>query len=571
MDREVPALSAPPSPPFHRETRDTRVGELGEREFDIVVIGGGITGAAVARDAAMRGLSVVLLDSGDLAQGTSSASSKLVHGGLRYLEHRNFGLIIESVSERARLMTLAPHLVRPAPFFFPVYDRRPRPLWMVGLGLWIYELLALFRVPARHQTLNARAATEMFPALDAEGLDGGVLYWDCATDDARLVLETAISAHEAGAWVLPRMRVSQFTTDRGIVNGVEAQDELNGGRASIRARAVVNATGPWTDRTLGLRRQRSRLLRPTKGSHIVLPADRLPLEATVMIGVDSEKLIFAIPVHERVFIGTTDSDYDGDYDKVRTTGEEVRWFLEHLNRAFPQSALTEDDVLGTWSGLRPLLAGVEGQDTRHLPRDHEVREDEDGLVTVTGGKLTTHRLMAREVVDGLAKRFRGEGLHVGRCPTGSVLLPGGHGVERKDGQLRSIGASGEALDREAAEELGEDVANHLRRTYGGRWPQLLERARRDERLGLRINSDLPYIWAEVDHAVECELACTIVDVVRRRTQLILRSRDLGASVVGDVGARMAHLLGWTAEELDRQLDDYDREALAARAWLSELK
>lgn len=570
MDPGVPDLPSPPPPPFRRETRDARITELSEREFDVVVIGGGITGAAVARDAAMRGLSVVLLEAGDLAQGTSSASSKLVHGGLRYLEHRNFRLIIESVSERARLMTLAPHLVRPAPFFFPVYDRRPRPLWMVGLGLWIYETLALFRVPARHQTLNSQAAAEMFPALNTEGLDGGVLYWDCATDDARLVLETAISAHEAGAWVLPRMRVTQFITDRGIVNGVEAQDEFSGVHTAIRARAVVNATGPWTDRTLGMRRQRSRLLRPTKGSHMVLPADRLPLEATVMIRVDSEKFIFAIPVHERVFIGTTDSDYDGDYDQVRATGEEVVWFLEQLNLAFPQSKLTTDDVLGTWSGLRPLLVGGDGQDTRHLPRDHEVQVDDDGLVTVTGGKLTTHRLMAREVVDGLAKRFRGEGLHVGRCPTGAVLFPGGHGVERRDGQLRSIGASGEALDREAAAEFGDDVAAHLRRTYGGRWPQVLERARSDERLGLRLEPDLPYIWAEVDHAVECELACTIVDVVRRRTQLLLRSRDLGASVVGDVGARMAHLLGWSAAELERQLDVYDTAALATRAWASDL-
>lgn len=560
----MPALPSPSSPPFSKATRDERVAALSERSFDLAVIGGGITGAAVARDAAMRGLSVVLLEAGDLAQGTSSASSKLVHGGLRYLEQRNFALVRESVNERERLMVLAPHLVRPAKFFFPVYRRTPRPLWMVGLGLWIYEILAMFRGPGRHRTLGRAAARDAFPGLDADGLDGGVLYWDCATDDARLVLETAMSAHESGAWVLPRLRVTGFVHERNVVAGVQATDVFKGGDVTVHARAVVNATGPWTDRILGLRRQRQRLLRPTKGSHIVLAADRLRLDATVMLRVGST-FIFAIPAQERVFIGTTDSDYDGDYDHVRATGGEVTWFLDQLNAAFPDAGLTVDDVLGTWSGLRPLLAAGD-LDPRELPRDHEVRVHEDGVVTVTGGKLTTHRAMAEEVVDVLAKRFAAEGMHLGRCPTGAVRLPGAHGVLRKRGVLISAGASGEALDREAALELGADVAEHLRRTYGGRWPAVLERARSDERLALRIQPDLPYIWAEVDHAVESELACTIVDVMRRRTQLLLRARDLGASSAGDVGARMASLLGWSAVELDRQLDAFDDALAAASAW-----
>ena len=352
------SLPSPEAPPFSRATRDERIAQLNNTEFDVVVVGGGITGVGVARDAAMRGLRVALLEAGDLAQGTSSASSKLVHGGLRYLEQRNVGLVLESVSERARLMNLAPHLVRPMPFFFPVYEKRPRPLWMVGLGLWVYEVLAAFRVPARHKTLRGTRAREAFPALDARGLDGGVLYYDCATDDARLVLETAIGAHEAGAWILPRMRVESFVTDRGQVRGVVTRDSLNGGTHTVSARLVVNATGPWTDRILGMRRQRPRVVRPTKGSHIVVRRDRLPIEATVMLWTGErggDGFLFAIPSGESVFIGTTDTDFSGDYDRVRVTGSEVEHFLEHVNASFPGVKLTPDDVVGTWAGLRPLL------------------------------------------------------------------------------------------------------------------------------------------------------------------------------------------------------------------------
>ncbi|MCO4773575.1 MAG: glycerol-3-phosphate dehydrogenase, partial [Deltaproteobacteria bacterium] len=538
------SLPSPASPPFSLATRNERVGELSSQHFDVLVIGGGITGTGVARDAAMRGLKVALLEAGDLATGTSSASSKLVHGGLRYLEQGNVRLVLESVSERARLMTLAPHLVRPMPFFFPVYRKKPRPLWMVGLGLWIYETLAMFRVPARHRTLRGAAARREFPGLTDDGLDGGVVFWDCATDDARLVLETAISAHEAGAWVLPRMRVEGFLTERGQVTGAHAKDALTGVSHSVSARVVVNATGPWTDRTLGLKRQRARLLRPTKGTHIVLRRDRLPLDATVMLRTD-DGFIFAIPTEESVFVGTSDTDYSGDYDRVRATGDEVTSFLEHLNRAFPQADLGPDDVIGSWAGLRPLLTGGD-DDTRELPRDHEVVLDDDGLVSVAGGKLTTYRLMAEEVVDRISERLASDGMHIGRSPTGAVRLPGGVGVERRRGELSSMGVQGRALDETIASEFGRDVADHLRRTYGGRWPGIIDRARADERLGLRIDPELPYLWAEVDHAVENELACTIVDVMRRRTQLILRSRDMGANCVADVGARMAQLLGWSA-------------------------
>mgnify|MGYP000500931777 CR=1 FL=1 len=564
------SLSSPPAPPFTRSTRDERVASLGDQEFDVVVIGGGITGAGIVRDAALRGLRVAQFETKDLAAGTSSASSKLVHGGLRYLEQRKVGLVVESVTERARLEILAPHLVRPMPFVFPVYGKKPRPLWMVGLGLWIYEVLALFRVPRRHETLGRRAAAETFPYLNTDALDGGVLYWDCATDDARLVLETAISAHEGGAWILPRTRVTGFLTERTHIQGVTVRDELTGAEHTVRSRVVVNATGPWTDRTLGLRRQQARMMRPTKGTHIVLKRDRLPIEATIMLWTGGDGFIFAIPADERVFVGTTDSDYSGDYDAVRATGDEVGFFLEQLNHSFPGAALTADDVLGTWAGLRPLLAAAEDEDTREVSREHTVRFDDDGLITIAGGKLTTYRLMAAEVVDAVAERLRGEGLHVGRCPTGAVLLPGAAGVERRKGVLRSMGKEGRALEDAARAEFGDDVLDHLLRTYGGRWPRVVERARADERLGQRIDAELPYLWAEVDHAVEEEMAMTVEDVLRRRTQVMLRADDLGLAAAPDVAARMAHHLGWSREEIGRQLDAYEDAVRLAIAWRDEL-
>lgn len=554
------------STPFHASTRADRLERVEDEPFDLVVVGGGITGAGVARDAAMRGLRVALLEKGDLASGTSSASSKLVHGGLRYLAQGNLSLVFESVSERARLGVLAPHLVRPAPFLIPVWRKAPTRLFLVVLALWIYELLALFRVPRLHSTHRGRRALQVVPELQEDGLDGAVLFWDCATDDARLVLETARSAHDAGAWVLPRVAVTGFLSERSHVTGVTARDELTGKVVEVRGKVVVNATGPWTDRTLGLRRQRSRLLRPTKGSHIVLSAERLPLAATVMLPAADGRTVFAIPSGERVFVGTTDTDYEGDYDRVRVTSEETDWFLSVLNHRFPRATLTRDDVLGSWAGLRPLLRSDGGE--RDIPRDHAVVEDDDGLVTVAGGKLTTYRLMAQEVVELAARRLRAEGLHVGRCPTGAVLLPGGQGVTRRTGRLVTTLPDGAALEEEARERFGEEVLLHLLETYGGRWVEVAARTDEHAGLGERIDPELPYLWAEVDHAVFEELALTLEDVMRRRTQLQLRARDRGRGVAPRVAARMATLLGWSDQETQRQLARWSALVTDQESWRS---
>lgn len=564
------ALTAPTPSSFSRTTRDARLGQLDDTSFDLLVIGAGITGAGIARDAAMRGLRVAMVDKGDLASGTSSASSKLVHGGLRYLEHRQFGLVFESVSERARLGELAPHLVRPLPFFFPVYRKRPRPVWQIALGLSIYEALALYRVPKRHQTLRGARAREAFPTMNPDGFDGGVVFWDCATDDARLTLATARAAHDAGAWVLPYTEVVEFVVHRARVGGAVVRDRFTGATHTLSARVVVNATGPWTDRTLGLRRQRSRLLRPTKGVHIVLPADRLPLGATITVPREDEHFVFAIPSGERVLVGTTDTDYDGDYDSVQATAGEVRSLLAALNGAFPGAHLGPQDVVGSWGGLRPLISPHgDHVDPMAVSREHHLVEDEDGLITIAGGKLTTYRLMSAEVVDRVAKRLREDGMHVGRCPTAAVRLPGGDGIRWEGDALVTTGPGGRDADAELVERYGADTARHLRQAHGGRWLDVVGRAAREPALGERIVPDLPYLWAEIDHAVHEELAVTLEDMLRRRTQIQIRARDQGASVAEAVAERMGGLLGWSDADRQAQLDHWAGCVAAQESWRAD--
>ena len=561
-------IDAPIAPPFSRSSREERFAQLGEAPFDVVVIGGGITGAGIARDAAMRGLRTLLLEKSDLAAGTSSASSKLVHGGLRYLEQGEIALVHESVSERHRLRQLAPHLVRPLPFVFPVYDRLPRPLWQIRFGLWIYDAMALFRSYKLHKAHGAKGTSKLEPALRTKGLDGSVLYYDCMTDDARLTLETARGAHLAGAWVMTYAQVEGFKLDRRQLNGVVVKDCLSGQDYEVSARTVVNATGPWADRTLGMRGSRPRLLRPTKGVHLVFHRDRLPVHNTVcLVNNEDHRVIFAIPWGNRVVLGTTDTDFEGDFDDVFCGADDVLYLLDVANRYFPSCALEPSDVLGTWAGLRPLVCPEEdGLGASQVSREHTVQVDDDGLITVAGGKLTTYRLMADEVVTEVARQLKHEGFHIGGCPTGNVVLPGGEGIAWKGDELVTLGPDGLAAERELAERLGEDVAEHLQESYGGRWQQVVDRIAAEPALGERIIEDLPYLWAEVDHCVETEMVITLRDFMRRRTQIELRAAVQSWDVAPAIAERLGHFLGWTKSEVDRQVASYIEESEKTMAW-----
>jgi glycerol-3-phosphate dehydrogenase len=561
-------LNAPSAPPFDRDTRDERVTELAGSQFDVLVIGGGITGAGIARDTAMRGLRTVLVERGDIASGTSSASSKLIHGGLRYLEQGEVGLVFESVSERHRLRQLAPHLVRPIPFLFPIHHKKPRPLWQVTVGLWIYDTLAMFRSYKLHRTFGARKTSALEPGMTTEGLDGSVLYYDCMTDDARLTLETARGAHDAGASVLTRCNVVGFRTHRSQICGADIVDLTTGKRHAIDARIVVNATGPWTDRTTGLRGNRPRLLRPTKGVHLLIAHDRLPVShAVCLMSPEDKRVVFAIPWGSRVVLGTTDSDFDGDFDHVHCEVSDVDYLLEITNRYYPDAHLVRADILGTYAGLRPLVdPEQEGVGASQVSREHTISVDDDGLITVAGGKLTTYRRMAAEVVGVIAKRLKQEGFHVGGCPTGSVLLPGGAGITYRGSSLITLGPDGLEVERELEGCLGAQAVEHLKESYGGAWLGIAEEAAADRSLAARIVDDLPYLWAEVDHAVHHELAMTLRDVLRRRTQLEIRDLAAARQAAPAVASRMGRFLGWSEADTATQLEDWHRASAPSMAW-----
>jgi glycerol-3-phosphate dehydrogenase len=556
--------------------------------YDIVVIGGGITGAGIARDAALRGLKVALFEKGDYASGTSSKSSKLVHGGLRYLEHGEIGLVFESVSERRVQTRVAPHLVRPLPFLIPIYKGAKPGLEVMNFGLWIYDSLALFRAPKLHRTFRgARAALELEPALRSDGLRGALEYYDCATDDARLVLENALDAQVLGADCHTYTEVTRFErTAGGRITGVAVRDRLTGETRSVTARAFVLATGAWTDEMINrfeipIGRP---LLRRTKGVHVVVPRERLPLaRAITLISPLDHRVMFAIPWRERTVLGTTDTDFEGTADDVAAEAADIKYLCESANGIFPSANLTPADVISTWAGLRPLIAAPPNVDDPGLPpdgsaaegrrgsieesdvsREHEVFTRDDGLVIIAGGKLTTYRRMARQAVNETLKLLDqlNEVVAVTKISTKGRPLPGAAGLEVTD--LEGVAAIGRQLMTD--HKLDVDTATHLCGVYGTRAPIIGARIAEDRALGERLDRELPYVWAEIEFAARHDLARTVEDVLARRVPLLLVSRDQGLGVCERVADVLAGLLGWSAAQRCQLLEEYRAEVALSRRW-----
>ncbi|MBA3457390.1 MAG: glycerol-3-phosphate dehydrogenase [Deltaproteobacteria bacterium] len=537
--------------------------------FDLVVIGGGITGAGIARDAALRGLKVALFEKNDYASGTSSKSSKLVHGGLRYLEHGEIGLVFESVSERRIQTRVAPHLVRPLPFLIPIYKGAKPGLELMNFGLWIYDSLALFRAPRLHRTFRgARAALELEPQLRGEGLRGALEYYDCATDDARLVLENAIDARALGADCRTYTEVTRFERAAdGRITGVHVRDRLTGASSLVTARVVVLAAGAWTDemiRRFEIPMERP-ILRRTKGVHIVIPRERLPLaRAITLISPVDQRVMFAIPWRERTVLGTTDTDFVGSADEVAADASDVEYLCASGNGYFPGANLTPDDVISTWAGLRPLIAAPPNVDESQISREHEVFSRNDGLVIIAGGKLTTYRRMAREAVNKTLALMTelGEAVEVKKNTTKTRPLPGAAGLSVDS--LEGVAEVGRKLMDDHG--LDVDTATHLCGVYGTRAPLLAARISEDRSLGRRLDKELPYVWAEIEFAANHDLARTIEDVLGRRVPLLLVSRDQGLSVVDRVGDMLGAIHGWTAQQKAAMLDEYKAEVELSRRW-----
>ena len=538
-------------------SRRASLARLTEKPLDLLVIGGGIVGAGVARDAAMRGYRVGLVERGDFAAGTSSRSSRLIHGGLRYLEHGEIRLVSEALRERRTLLTIAPHLVWPLAFTFPVHkgDRVSR--WKLAAGMWLYDLLAFTKRLRRHRTLGKRGVLEAEPMIRDRGLTGGSQYWDAQCDDARLVVATARSAIRHGALMLTYAEVIGLVEEEGRIAGAEVLDRFSTERRVVRAAAIVNATGPWSDEVRRLEKADAEpMLRLTRGSHVVVARERLGLRGGVTFTsrIDG-RVMFALPWGAQAYVGTTDDDIAAgeSIDDVTPTREDLLYLLRSVNAEFPGAHLTVDDVLATWSGLRPLLDSRFSAQASAVSREHSVVKGAKGMWTVTGGKLTTYRSMSAEVVDRVAADLKER---TGRAtpppaPTDTQPLVGG---EARD--LAPFREQGLALG------LSRDTVRHLLRHYGAETAGILNLAERRRELLTPIHPAHPAIAAEVIHHARRELAHTVSDVLIRRIHLYYETADRGRAAADTVAELLGAELRWDDGRIATEAQRYRGIALA---------
>jgi glycerol-3-phosphate dehydrogenase len=529
---------------------------------DVLVIGGGITGAAIARDAALRGLRAALIDKGDFGGGTSSVSSRLIHGGIRYLEQHDFRLVLEASRERRVLLRIAPHLVHPLPFLFPVYRGARVPAWKLRAGMWLYDLLAAFRNVHTHRWLGRKAVLRLEPGVRAKGLKGAALYYDAQTDDARLVLATVRSAAQAGALVANYAEATTLLKPDGQARGATVRDALSGHPYTVRGLVVVNATGPWVDRVRRLDDPRAEpLLRLTKGAHVAVPRQRLGnTRAVTLTSPIDGRVMFVLPWGDQSYIGTTDTDDDVSPDDVRATARDVVYLLRSANAFFPQARLSPQDVVATWAGLRPLLRPARDVAPSEASREHRVIESASGLLTIAGGKLTTHRVMARDVVDRATVRLRAlDGRpRPPRSRTDRLPLPGGETADL------------EVLVEAAAGRVPEATARHLVGRYGSEAAAVLNVVDRERALGEPIVVGRPEIWAEVAHAVEREMAMRLADVLVRRLHMFHAGRDQAVPATSAVADHLGALLGWDDDRRSAEIADYLRLVERSRAFAKEV-
>jgi len=538
---------------------------MAHEPVDVLVIGGGITGAAIARDAALRGFRTALVEKGDFGSGTSSVSSRLIHGGLRYLEQYDFHLVLEASRERRVLLRIAPHLVRPLPFVFPVYRGARVPSWKLRCGLWLYDLLAAFRNVRGHRWLGRKATLRLEPGLRDKDLRAAGLYYDAQTDDARLVLATMRSAAQAGAHVANYAEVVSLVKPDGRARGATVRDLSSGDTRTVRSLIVVNACGPWVDQLRRLDEpDASPVLRLTKGAHVAVPRQRLGNThgITLTSPIDG-RVMFVLPWEdaEQSYVGTTDTDEHVSPDDVRATGEDVVYLLRSANAFFPQARLSPQDVVATWAGLRALLRPDGHLAPSQVSREHRIIESASGLLTIAGGKLTTHRAMAQELVDRVAARL---GALDGRPraphpPTDRLPLPGGETADL-DGLAKA------AVERGAS----ETTARHLVGRYGSEAAAVLNLVDRDRALGGRIMAGRPELWAEVVHAIEREMAVRLSDVLVRRLHLFYKTRDQAVPATSAVADRMAGALGWDGSRRAEELAAYLELVKRSRAFAREV-
>src|SRR5438874_8266669 len=534
---------------------------LVDGDYDVVIVGGGMAGAGAARDLALRGLSVALVDKGDFASATTGRSSKLIHGGLRYLELFDVGLVRESLTERERLGRLAPHLVRPLPFLVPIYRDSSRSLIKVRIGLALYDWLTPGRDRERYRVLPAVDALSLEPALRAGDLRGAGYYFDdLLIFPERLCLENILSACRHGARAFNYVQVESVRRDAaGALAGVSVRDLLTGGVATLRARVLVNATGPWVDdfRALASVQERGKhILRRTKGIHCLLPrmTDRAIYHST-----RDDRMIFVIPWRDFSLVGTTDTDFDGDLDRVYATGDEVTYLLGEVRKVVPDPRVAVDEVVYTYAGVRPL-SFEEGQRASDVSRAHKIVEEAGGrLLSITGTKLTCFRSLAEELGDRVSRAL-------GRPRRSLTAQRTLDGVDEAVGQVEArawLDLSGEM----AATGLDRRTLHTLVTTYGRVYPRVVELAGKVPGGTERLCPHNADIVAQLHHAVQEELTVSLQDFLLRRTG-IGTSRCQGEDCADAIGGRMATLLGWSGRRLDAELEAYHTHVERSRRALA---
>jgi glycerol-3-phosphate dehydrogenase len=532
---------------------------------DVLVIGGGITGAGVALDAALRGYSVVLAEQSDYASGTSSRSTKLLHGGLRYLPQRQFGLVREALRERDGLRRLAPHLVHPLPFVIPIFWGLQRPLGLsipsrllplaplgVRLGLVGYDLLS--RSDLRHRPLRTSDAMRYVPSLRTDGLRAAYLYHDAQADDVRLTHAVLATARFLGASTLNYVQVEKLSRE-GQRWTAAILDRMVSARHVLRARHVVNAAGIWAEEVARMGGDVPFQIRHSKGTHLVLRRSELLNGAAMVIPeTDDKRLAFLVPWRGKVLLGTTDTPFTGSITAPVTTADDARYLLDHLNR-YLQVKVSEDDIVGAFAGLRPLVG--QGERPADVSRDHQVVEHKGGLVSIIGGKLTTYRKMAQDVVDVLVRR---DGRKV-RCRTHERVLSGGEDPERSRAALaRAVANMG----------VDEDQTAHLYHTYGNRAQRIVRLMAQERALRRRLLPDFPFVGAEVVYACRDEQALSLGDWLILRTRLGLLDRNHAAGCAREVARLMGLELGWTEADQIQQFETFENALSREMAFLRDL-
>lgn len=511
--------------------------------FDLAIIGGGITGAGIARDAASRGMKVALVEAQDFAQGTSSRSSKLIHGGIRYLENLEFGLVFEALSERSLLFELAPHLVHPLRFVLPLYKGSRVGMFQMGLGMWLYDALSMFEAPELHERLTPEQSIQRLPLLQSHNLMGSYVYSDAYMDDDRLVIETLRSANELGANCMNYVKVLKSDMQDSKIVSIQVEDQLTHKKTQIKAKHFISSVGPWTDILAPQLTQKwKNILRPSKGVHLTFKRERIQLSQAVVMATDNQKrIVFAIPRHEMVIIGTTDTDFKNDPAEVRTLREDVEYLLKVTQEYFPGANIKEEDIVSCYAGVRPLVD--DGSETESkTSREHLILQDEHNITFIAGGKYTTYRLMAEQCVETALTQFSIEDqvqfkLNNTKKALNTMATP--QKLEEANQQIENW--AHEFVYSEL--DIERMVSRHAYETY-----EILKEA--------HAKSYHNMYEAEALHAIQKSMCLHLKDFFTRRVPLHLADKNHGLDQLDQVARVFAKELNWTSEQIQIEKESF---------------